>query len=138
MDFRRLRTGEIVAAGSALALFVVMFLSWYGLEEGPEETARLIAGSGRDTTDSAWEAFGVLDFYLLVVIVAALGLAVLTAAQRTPAVPVAADVVLVVLSALAVALVALRLVAQPGPNDAVAVEYGVLIGEVGRPGPDQR
>jgi hypothetical protein len=128
LDLRRLRVGEIVAAVSALALFASMFLSWYGLAGVSDRTARLIAGAGQDTTDSAWQAFGLLDFYLLLVVLVALGLAILTAAERAPALPVAAGVVSLLVSGIGALLILVRLLDQPGPNDAVDVRYGAYLG----------
>jgi hypothetical protein len=128
MDLRRLRRGEIVAAVSALALFVVMFLSWYGVAGVSAQQEKLIAAGGGDTTSSAWQSFDVLDFYLLLVILAALLLAVLTATERSPALPVAASVITTVLAALGVLLVFVRILDQPGPNAAVAVKYGAWLG----------
>jgi hypothetical protein len=128
MDLRRLRRGEIVAAASALALFVVMFLSWYGTAGVTAQQEKLIAAGGGDTTASAWQSYDVLDFYLLLVVVAALVLALLTATERSPALPVGASVITTVLAALGVLLVLVRILDQPGPNDAVSVKYGAWLG----------
>jgi hypothetical protein len=123
----RLRVGEIVAAVSALALFVVMFGSWYGLGGGPT-VERLIARGGVDTTFNAWQSFDVLDVYLLVTILVAVMLAVLTASQRSSALPVAAGVITTVLGLLASLLVVIRLLDQPGDNEFIDVKLGAYLG----------
>jgi hypothetical protein len=132
MDLSRLRRGEVIAAVSAIALFVVMFLSWYGLESdiaGPIGEA-FIKRSGVDTTATAWQSFEILDVFLVLVILVAIGLAVVTAARVSVAFPVAASVITTTLGLLAVVFLLYRIVNQPGPNDVVSVEYGAWLGVV--------
>jgi hypothetical protein len=127
MDFSRLRTGEKIAAGSAVALFIFMFFSWYGVDVGPISSA-LLDRAGVDTTVTAWVAFDLLDLFLLLTIVVAIGLAVLTATGRSVALPVAASVITAVLGALATLFVAYRILNQPGPNDVITVKIGAWLG----------
>jgi hypothetical protein len=130
MDVRRLRRGEVIAAVSAIALFVVMFLSWYGLDSdiaGPIGEA-IIKRSGLDTTATAWQSFEVLDVFLVIVILVAIGLAVITAARVSVAFPVAASVITTALGLLATLFVLYRIVNQPGDNDVIAVKYGAWLG----------
>jgi hypothetical protein len=102
-DLSRLRLGERIAAIAAIVLFIDMFLGWYGPHEG---------GGG---SLSAWESFSFIDVILLVAILAALGLAFLTATQRAVAIPVTAAVIATALAFLAMLLVAFRvLIDQPG------------------------
>jgi hypothetical protein len=112
-DVKRVRTGEWIVALCAVLLFVDMFVSWYGQVS---------------TTLSAWRAFDVLDIYLLLVILAGLGLVVLKATQRAPALPVAASVVVTALAGLAALLILYRIANQPGPNDLVDVKIGAFLG----------
>ena len=51
-----------------------------------------------------------------------------TAARRSPALPVAAGVITMTLGALATLLVLYRILNQPGPNDLVEVELGAYLG----------
>jgi cation transport ATPase len=102
-DLSRLRRGEKVAAGAAIVLFIVMFFGWYGPHDGP------------DLSFSAWESYSIIDLVLLLTIVAALGLAFLTATQQTVALPVTAAVIVTALAFLGTLLVAFRvLIDQPG------------------------
>lgn len=102
-DLSRLRRGEWIAAIAAIVLFIVMFFGWYGPHEGA------------DVSFSAWDAFSLIDLILLVTIVAALGLAVLTATQQTVALPVTAAVIVAALAFVSTVLVAFRvLIDQPG------------------------
>jgi hypothetical protein len=128
MDLGRLRRGEIVAAASALALFILMFFSWYGLDLGGTGLEEAVRRSGIDTTATAWQSFSVLDVFLLVVIVVAIGLAALQASQRSAALPVAASVITTVLGTVAALIVFIRLLDQPGPNEFTTVEWGAYLG----------
>ena len=74
MDLRRLRAGEWITALGGVALLVALFLPWY--DEG--------AGS-----PNGWESFAILDVILAIVGVAAVLVVVVTATQRSPAVPLA-------------------------------------------------
>jgi FtsH-binding integral membrane protein len=112
-DVTKLRMGERVVALCAGLLFIAMFIAWYG-------TAA--------TTLSAWRAFGVLDIYLLLVILVGVALVVLKATQPAPALPVAAATVLTALAGLAVLLILYRIANQPGPNDLVDVKVGAFLG----------
>lgn len=105
-DLNRLRRGEQVAAGAALLLFVLMFFDWYSVsvDAGP---------FGLSVGGSAWQAFDLLDIYLLIVVLAALGLAFLTATERSPALPVTAGVIVTALAALGTLLVLYRLIDAP-------------------------
>jgi hypothetical protein len=113
----RLRPGELVAGVAGVALVVVMFLDWYGVR-------------GRDEGLSAWSAFTVTDLVLLLVALAGVALAVLHVTQRAPALPVAASVLAAALGIVATALLAYRLLNQPGPNDLVEVRVGGWLGLV--------
>src|SRR3954471_7445966 len=125
-DMSRLRTGEKVAGAAAVLLFIDLFLKWYGVQvAGLDALAR---SQGVSTSFSAWDAYGLLDLYLLVVIIVAIAWAVLTATQRAPALPVAFSVIVTALGALAALLVLYRILNQPGPNEIYSVGYGAILG----------
>jgi hypothetical protein len=105
MDLRRLRAGEWIVALSGVALFVSLFLPWFG--------------GGR----SAWEALGVTDVVLAVIAATALGLVVATATQDVPAVPIALEAVVTLLGVVAVVLVLVRVIS---PLD--GREWGLWLG----------
>ena len=133
MGVNRLRRGEAIAAGGAVALLADMFLKWYGFSladaAGGAGAARALGvdvGLARSFT--AWQAFDILDLFLLLVILVAIGLAVLTLTQRAAALPVAASVITTALGILATLLVLIRIVDQPGSNTLVDAEYGAYLG----------
>jgi hypothetical protein len=120
-DLSRLRLGEKIAAGAAVLLFVLMFFDWYSVsvDAGPLGDV----GGGL----SAWQAFDVLDIYLFLVILAAIGLAFLTATERTPALPVTASVIVTALAALGTLFVLYRLVDTPLGDVPDGVDVGRTI-----------
>lgn len=113
---RKLRTGEIVAAVAAVVLLVSTFLDWYDVLG--------LAGV------NAWQAFGVIDIVLLVVVVLGLATLAVQLVGRGPAMPVAVEVVTSTVALIAVLLVAYRIFNQPGPNELVGVEPAAWLGLV--------
>jgi hypothetical protein len=113
VELSRLRQGEVLAGVGGLALLIVMFLDWYSFR-----------GGGL----SAWQAFSVTDLILALAGLAGIGLAVITASRRSPALPVAASVITATLGALATLLVLYRILNQPGPNEFLEVELGAFLG----------
>jgi hypothetical protein len=105
VDFRRLRAGEWIVGAAGVVLLVSLFLDWYGVE---------VSGRSAPGGLDAWEAFDVIDVVLLIVALSALALAIVTAFQRTPAIPVAMASIVTILSFAAVILVAYRAIDEPG------------------------
>jgi hypothetical protein len=102
MDLRRLRAGEWITAASGAALLASLFLPWY-------------AGGSESAT--GWESLAVLDVLLALIASAAVGLLVITASQRVPAVPIALSVFVTLAGSLAVILVLVRATALPDGAD---------------------
>jgi hypothetical protein len=117
MDADRLRTGELIAGVSAVALLIIMFLPWFGLGgaagEALEQAQDLGLAPEIDTSANAWQSFDFIDLVLLVTIVVAAGLAVATMAAQTVALPVAASSITAGLGILSTLLVLYRLVDPP-------------------------
>ncbi len=111
MDLRRLRAGEWIAALGGVALLVALFLPWY--DEGA-------------ASPTGWESFAVVDVILALVGVAAVLLLVVTAQQRSPALPIAMASLLT-LGGVLVLVLALIHVADL-PSDASARDAGVWLG----------
>jgi len=115
MDFSRVRTGEMIAGISGIALFIVMFINWFGFETpeiqtpgGIEFDVPTIEGSF-----SAWESFDFIDIVLLLAVIAAVGLLVLSASQASVNLPVAASSITAGLGILATLLVLYRIIDPP-------------------------
>src|SRR5687768_11410108 len=114
MDLRRLRAGEWIAALSGAVLLVSLFLPWYGA--GAEDA-------------SGWEALAVLDVALALVAGFGVGLLVITASQRVPAVPIALSAMVTLVGLVGLVLVLIRLADLPGGFD--GRELGVWLGLLG-------
>jgi phosphatidylglycerophosphate synthase len=121
MDMRRLRAGEWITAGSGIGLLVSLFLPWYGssTEGGPSDA-------------SGWESLALLDIVLALIAAAAVGLLVITAAQRLPAVPLTLNTFVALAGLVAVVLVLVRVVDLP--DGAGAREWGLWLGLAGAVG----
>ena len=106
MDSSKLGIGEIVAGIGGLALFVFMFLPWYGVDS--------VAGFGVSGADaSAWEAFAFVDVLLFLVAVVVVGLVVVQMAESTPELPAPPAQIIAIAGALALALILFRLIVAP-------------------------
>src|SRR5688572_22158756 len=125
MDFGKLRTGELVAGIAGVLLLIIMFFSWYGVGGSIGEFA---SAAGVDTNVNAWQAFDFVDLILFVTAIVAIGAAVLAAAGRSVALPVAASVVVTILGIVVALLVLYRIINQPGPNDVIDVKFGAYLG----------
>jgi hypothetical protein len=129
-DRTRIRRGELIAALSAIALFIVMFLPWYSFH-GDNRTRFLLVSGGHPLpiTGSAWHSFSNTSLLLIVLIVVALAPAVVMATQQKVNFPLAAaGTALGVLTAL---LIIYKLfLHRPGGNKYTEVALGGYVGLV--------
>lgn len=119
MDTSRLGRGEMIAAASAIALLLIMFIfSWFGVE-----------GFGAN----AWESFSFIDIILFITILVAVGLAVMKANSQSPNLPVAGSALVAGLGILSVLLILFRIISPPdfGIGD-VAEAFGGGEADIGR------
>lgn len=126
MDLDRLSTGEKIAAGSAIALFIFMFFDWFSVDVSG--TGGLV---GISEGGNAWDWLDVIPIFLLIAIVAAVGVAVvrLTDAAFEPEISINAVVAL--LGGLAVLLILYRIVDTPGTSGSyggVSVDVSPALG----------
>lgn len=103
---RRLRRGEWLAAVGGVALLALMWAPWYG-------------------DANAWEAFAVVDVVLALAALSGIAAAFLQATRRSPAMPIAADVLGSVVCLLALLLLVIRTLDPPGSADRA---WGVFAG----------
>jgi hypothetical protein len=127
VELSRLRPGELIAAAGGAALLVVMFLDWYAAGGTTSVGGQRISVSVGIT---AWEAFGFTDILLAIAALTAIGLAIVTATRRSPALPVAGSVICATVGILATLLVLYRILNQPGPNEFIEVEFPAFLGFV--------
>ena len=97
MDTSKLGAGEAIAAISGVALLVVMFLPWYGVDIE-------VADVSLSDSANAWETLSFIDILLFLVALVAIGIPVARATGSLPA-EVPGSLVLVAAGALGVLLV---------------------------------
>jgi len=109
MDATELTRGKLIAAACGIALFVVMFFSWFDTSTvGGTDFSAAAYAAGVDTTIDAWQAFAFIDVILLLTVLAAVGAVVLSLVSRSPA-PVAPEAVVFGLGVLSSVLVLYRI-----------------------------
>ena len=117
MDFTRLTQGEKIAGVSGVALILIMFIfSWYGAEINGQSVP--------DSGANAWEVFSFVDIVLFITVVAAVGLALISASQTEVGLPVAASAVVAGLGILSVILILFRIIDTPGDTGAASAILG--------------
>ena len=111
MDLKRVRPWEWICGASGALLIAALFLPWYQRENVCIQLAGVECPAPAQR--SGWESFGAIDVALLVAGLFAIALLALTAAQRTPAIPVATAALTALVGTVAAALVAWRIVFIP-------------------------
>jgi hypothetical protein len=120
LETARLSQGELIAGASGLALLVVLFLPWYGVDAS-------FGGVTVSESANAWEAFSWIDILLFLTAAVAVGGA---AAKLADAVPPDLPVATIVTGAgvVAVLLILYRIVDIPGPDIPQVVESNIDFG----------
>jgi drug/metabolite transporter (DMT)-like permease len=148
MSFERLRAADWIALAAALALIVVMALDWYSTEQGREarrierfsepsgaqggEVERQVQERAREAAEerekNAWQADAAIDRVILLVLLATFVLAVVTAFVRAASSrsgsPASWSGLTALAATVAAALVAYRMVQEPGFDAGSTVEVG--------------
>ncbi len=127
MELDKLSTGEKVAAGSAILLFIFMFFTWFGVEvSGVGGFSGSVPGAGGD----AWDALEFIPIILVIAIVAAVGVAVMGLTESSYEPPISMNAVVTVLGALSFLLILFRIIDPPsfGSFGGVSVNGTVEIG----------
>ena len=137
MDVGQVPRGALIAGISGVALFIIMFFSWFGAPETnivtPAGGIQIDLGEvpGADTTANAWQSFDFIDIVLLVTIIVAVGLAVMSAMGSSVNLPVAASALTAGLGILATLLILYRIIDPPSDAER---EFGVFLGLIAAAG----
>jgi hypothetical protein len=140
VDVGRLRSTEWILGAFGVALLGVMFLDWYkpaisgaDLETLSDDAFVQDAASGGifvvdpgTGSVNAWEAFAVTDIVLAAAAILAIAVAVVTATQRTQAIPVALESLTALLTLIASIFVFIRVLSVPG--DGLVRDIGPVLG----------
>ena len=127
MDVNRLGRGEKIAAVSAIALLLIMFIfSWFGIDAS---AGTFSASAGAN----AWESFGLIDLILFITVVAAIALAAMRANGQQVDLPVSPAAVVAGLGILSVVLVLFRIISPPdfGLGDLIDLGGGEVTRKIG-------
>jgi hypothetical protein len=128
MEVDKLSLGEKIAAVSALLLFVFMFFDWFGVEVSgiPGFSGDVTSGEG----GSAWDALDVIPIFLMLAIVAALGVAVIRLTDADVELPVSLNAIVAALGGFAVLLILFRILFPPdfGSFGGVEVDATLKLG----------
>lgn len=132
MDVNRLGRGEKIAAVSAIALLLIMWIfSWFGFDAPGVDGA------------NAWESFGLIDLILFITVVAAIGLAAMRANAQSVDTPISPAAIVAGLGILSVVLVLFRIISPPDfglgellelSGDEVTRKIGVFLGLIAAAG----
>jgi hypothetical protein len=130
MEVDKLSTGEKISAVSAVLLFIFMFFDWFGAKVSSVTGFSGTVPGGGD----AWDSLEVIPIFLMLAIVAAIGVAIvrLTEADLEP--PVSWNAIVAALGGLAVLLILYRIVDPPGGGSfgGVSVDttlkFGIFLG----------
>lgn len=120
MDLRRLRIGEWVAGAGGALLVVALLLPWYSYD-----VATSFGAAPELASRNGFGAMAVADLVLLALALAAVGLVVVTALEKTVAVPIAYASLLCLTSIVGLVIVLAHLGSDPPPAQPVPAETSV-------------
>jgi uncharacterized membrane protein YhaH (DUF805 family) len=124
MQLDKLSPGEKISAGSGILLFLFMFFDWFGAEvSGVPGFSGTVDGSG----GSAWDALDVIPIFLMIAIVAAIGVAVVRLTDADLELPVSLNAIVAVLGAVAFLLILYRIVDPPGGGSFGGVSVDITL-----------
>ncbi len=120
MDMDRLSTGEKIAGGSAVLLFIFMFFDWFNAE--------VSGGNGLFTASvggNAWEAFSWIDLLMLLTVVVTVAVAVIRLSDAIVEPPFSVNAAVAILGGLSVLCILFRIIDPPGGGDIAGVSVDI-------------
>jgi hypothetical protein len=119
--------GELIGAGCAVALLVLMFASaWYGVDGIPGATT---TSSAAAYAEDAWHGLSVLRWLMLLTILAAFGAVAIHTGKPSRVTIARVRLALLALSTLTAAAVIFRvLIVMPSPDRVVDQKLGAVLG----------
>jgi hypothetical protein len=130
----RLSTGEKIAGGSGVLLFIFMFFDWFKVDvSGGEGLFSLSIGG------NAWEAFSTIDIILMIVVIVAVGVAVVRLSDAVFEPPFSLNAAVAILGGIAVLLILYRIIDPPGdtggvPGVDISPAVGIFLGLIAAAG----
>jgi hypothetical protein len=123
----RPRLGELISAGCALALLILLLATaWYGVAGVPDPTYARPAVSG---TETGWDGLSDIRWVIVVTAIVAVGAVVLRISQREHGRQTDASRLVTALGLLCSALLIYRvLIVLPSPDKVLDQKLGALLG----------
>jgi hypothetical protein len=127
MNASRPGIGELVSAGCALALLIVLFATaWYGVAGVPDPTYARPAVSG---TETGWDGLSIVRWVIVLTAIVAIGAVALRISQREHGRQTDASGVVTALGLVCTALLVYRvLIALPSSEKVIDQKLGALVG----------
>lgn len=120
----RLSTGEKIAGGSAVLLFVFMFFDWFTVDFSSGDGFISVSAGG-----NAWEVFSWIDLLLLLTVIVAVAVVVIRVSDAIVEPPFSINAAVAVLGGLSALLVLYRIIDPPvDTGDLPGVDVGRAIG----------
>jgi hypothetical protein len=127
----KLSPGEKIAGGSAVALFIFMFLNWFGAEVSGVGG---FSGSVSGEAGNAWDTLDFIPIVLLITVIAALVMVGLRLADSAYEPPVPMSTIVTVLGVISVLLIVFRIIDPPtfanfgGVSVDATLSVGIFLG----------
>ena len=124
----RLSTGEKIAGGSAVLLFIFMFFDWFKVEVSSGNGLFSVSAGG-----NAWEAFSWIDLFMLLTIVVTLAVVVIRVSDSIVEPSFSLNAAVAILGGLSVLFILYRIIDPPIdtegiPGIDVSRSIGVYLG----------
>lgn len=124
----RLSTGEKIAGGSAVLLFIFMFFDWFKVEVSSGDGLFSVSKGG-----NAWEAFSWIDLFMLLTILVAVAVVVIRISDAIVEPSFSLNAVVAILGGLSVLFILYRIIDPPIdteglPGVDVSRSIGVYLG----------
>ena len=120
----RLSTGEKIAGGSAVLLFIFMFFDWFSVEVSSGDGLFSISRGG-----NAWEAFSWIDLFMLLTIIVTLAVVVIRVSDAIVEPSFSLNAAVAILGGLSVLLILYRIIDPPIDTEGLpGVDVGRSIG----------
>lgn len=130
MDVDRLSTGEKIAGVAAILLFIFMFFDWFTVSASNGFISVSVGGS-------AWDALDWIPIFLMITIIAAVGVAVVRLSDAVFEPSVSMNAVVAVLGIVSVLLILYRIIDPPSSGvDGINVDpaVGIFLGLIAAAG----
>ena len=120
----RLSTGEKVAGGSAVLLFIFMFFDWFTVDISSGDGLFSVSAGG-----NAWEAFSWIDLFLLLTVIVAVAVVIIRVSDAIVEPPFSINTAVAILGGLSVLFVLYRIIDPPiDTGDLPGVDVSRAIG----------